>query len=131
MTCSSVVKIRAKRRIGDCVILEAVIQRGSVKKVFLEISQNSQENICVGVSFLKKLQAEACNLINKETLALVPSCKFCKIFKNTFYYRTPAVVASVIFLLLFQPKMTLFIYLLIKQKGELNTRFYGIEIGTA
>ena len=30
---------------------EAVAQRGSVKEAFLEISQNSQENIFVGVSF--------------------------------------------------------------------------------
>ena len=37
--------------------LEAVTQRGSVKKVFFKISQNSQENTCVGVPFLIKLQA--------------------------------------------------------------------------
>ena len=36
---------------------EAVAQRCSVKKVFLEISQNSQENNCARVSFLIKLQA--------------------------------------------------------------------------
>ena len=36
---------------------EAVIQRRSVKKVFLEISQNSQENTCAKVAFLIKLQA--------------------------------------------------------------------------
>ena len=30
---------------------EAVVQRCSVKKVFLEISQNSQENTCARVSF--------------------------------------------------------------------------------
>ena len=36
---------------------EAGVRRGSVKKVFLEISQNSQENTCARVSFLKKLQA--------------------------------------------------------------------------
>ena len=30
---------------------EAVPQRCSVKKVFLEISQNSQENTCAKVSF--------------------------------------------------------------------------------
>ena len=36
---------------------EAVVQRWSVKNVFLEISQNSQENTCVRVSFLIKLQA--------------------------------------------------------------------------
>ena len=36
---------------------EAAIQMCSAKKVFLEISQNSQENTCAGVSFLIKLQA--------------------------------------------------------------------------
>ena len=36
---------------------EAVAQRYSVKKVFLEVSQNSQENTCARVSFLIKLQA--------------------------------------------------------------------------
>ena len=35
---------------------EAVAQGCSVKKVFLEISQNSQENTCARVSFLIKLQ---------------------------------------------------------------------------
>ena len=34
---------------------EAVLQRCSVKKVFLEISQDSQENTCVRVSFSIKL----------------------------------------------------------------------------
>ena len=32
---------------------------------------------------------EACNFIEKETLAQVFSCKSCGIYKNTFYYRTP------------------------------------------
>ena len=36
---------------------EAVAERCSVKKVLLEISQNSQENACAIVSFLIKLQA--------------------------------------------------------------------------
>ena len=34
-----------------------------VKKLFLQISQNSQKNTCARVSFLKKLQASACNFI--------------------------------------------------------------------
>ena len=34
---------------------EAVAQRSSVKKVFLEISQNSQENTCVRDSFFNKV----------------------------------------------------------------------------
>ena len=42
--------------------LEAVAQRCSVKKVFLGISQDSQENNWSRVSFL---QAEACNFIKK------------------------------------------------------------------
>ena len=43
----------------DCylVLLEAVVQRCSAKKVFLEILQNSQENACARVTFLIKLQA--------------------------------------------------------------------------
>ena len=52
-----------------------------VKKVFLEISQNAQENTCARVSFSIK----ACNSIEKETLAQVFSCEFCEIYKNTFY----------------------------------------------
>ena len=39
------------------VATEAGVQRCSVKKVFLEILQNSQENTCVRVSFLIKFLA--------------------------------------------------------------------------
>ena len=45
---------------------EAVVQTCSVKKVFLEISQNS----------------------------LKDTCEFCEISKNTFSYRIPLVAAS-------------------------------------
>ena len=38
------------------ILSEAVAQRCSVKKVFLKISQNSQENTCTRDSFLIKLQ---------------------------------------------------------------------------
>ena len=40
-----------------CFGTKAVARRCSVKKVFLEISQNSQENTCARVSFLIKLKA--------------------------------------------------------------------------
>ena len=40
-------------------LLEAVPQTCSVKKVFLENSQNSPENTCARVSILIKLQARA------------------------------------------------------------------------
>ena len=58
-------------------------QRCSVKKVFLEISQNSQENTCARDSFLIKFQA--CNFIKKESLAQVFSCEFCEISKDNFF----------------------------------------------
>ena len=70
---------------------EAVAQRLSVKKVFLEISQNPQENACTRVSFLLTLQA--CNFIKKETLARVFYCEFCEISKNTFFHRTRLMAA--------------------------------------
>ena len=52
---------------------EAVAMRCSVKKVLLEISQDSQENTCSRVSLLR------------ETLAQVFSCKFCEISENIFF----------------------------------------------
>ena len=72
---------------------EAVAQTRSVKKMFLEISQNSQENTCAKVYFLI-IANVACNFIKKETLAQVFSCEFCEIYKNTFFHRTPLVAAS-------------------------------------
>ena len=64
---------------------EAVVQRCSVKKVFLEISQNSQENTFARVSFLIKLQAKVYYFIKKETLAQVFFCEFFELSKNTFF----------------------------------------------
>ena len=64
--------------------LEAVVQSCSVKKMFLNFSQNSRENTCARASFLIKLQ----------TLAQVFSREFCEIFKNTYFYGTPLVDAS-------------------------------------
>ena len=62
-----------------------------VKNVFLEISQNSQENTSARDSFLIKLQARGqqlyCNFIKIESLTQVFSCGFCEIFNNTLFYR--------------------------------------------
>ena len=60
---------------------EAVIRWCSVEKVFLKISQNSQENTCTRVSS----RLRSTTLLKKETLAQVFSCKFCEISKNTFF----------------------------------------------
>ena len=45
---------------------EEVVRRYSVKKLFLKISQNSQESTSFGVSFLIKLQA--CSLLYRTLL---------------------------------------------------------------
>ena len=74
---------------------EAVVWRCSVKKMFLEILQNSQENTCAKVSFLIKLQVEAFNFIKKETLIQVFSCEFCEISKDSFSYKTLPMATSV------------------------------------
>ena len=93
MSSSESVPVALSQKSKTCLTSEAVVQRCSVKKVFLEISQNSQKNSCTRVSFSTKLQAS--NVIRKETLAQVFSCEFCEIFKNTFSYRTFPVAASV------------------------------------
>ena len=54
-----------------------------LKKLFLKISQNSQENTCAWVSFLIKLQVSL-NFIKEEALVQVFSYEFCEILKNTF-----------------------------------------------
>ena len=59
----------------------AVTRRCSVEKVFLKISQNSPV-----------LRPET--FIQEDILAQVFSCEFCKIFKNTFFYKTLLVIAS-------------------------------------
>ena len=63
---------------------DAVAQRCSVKRFFLEISQN----LATG------FRSQTCNFIKIETLAQLLSCGFCEIFKNTFSYKTPLVAAS-------------------------------------
>ena len=48
------------------LLLEVVVRRSSVKKVFLEISQTSQENTCASDSFFNKVE-------------------FCEVSKNSFF----------------------------------------------
>ena len=83
---------------------EAAIEGVLQEKLFLEILQNSQENICVNK--VAGLRPKVRNFIKKETLTLVFSCEFfiglrpatllkketyvfsfefCKISKTTFF----------------------------------------------
>ena len=63
------------------------------KKVFLKISQNSQENIFARVFFNKVAGLRPATLLKKR-LAQLFSCEFCEISKNTFSHRTTPVIAS-------------------------------------
>ena len=71
----------------------------SVKKVFLEILLNpylcKKKYLCQSLFFNKVAGLRPTTLL-KRNLAQVFSCEFCKIFKNTFSYRTPPVAASVV-----------------------------------
>ena len=62
----------------ELVNSEAVELRCSVRKVFSEISQNSQENTCARVSFFNKVAG----------LGLELPVNFAK-FLRTLFYRTP------------------------------------------
>ena len=74
-------------------ITKSVPWRCSIKKLFLEIQQNSPDNNCAKAYFLMKLQASTCIFSKKETVAQVFSCEFCKISKNIFSYGTPLMAA--------------------------------------
>ena len=49
---------------------------------------------CEGLFFNKIAGSRPPTLLKKETLAQMFSCEFCEIYKNTYFYRTPPVVAS-------------------------------------
>ena len=76
--------IKDKFLASGILYTEAVTLSCSVRKVFLEILQNSQGNTCARVSSLIKLQAESCNFIKKETVAQVFSVNFAKLVGTPF-----------------------------------------------
>ena len=64
---------------------EAVSRRCSIKKVFLEILQNSQENTCVRVSFLIKLQAWPATLLKKKLWHKCFPVNYVKFLRTPFF----------------------------------------------
>ena len=60
-------------------------ERYSVKKLFLEISQNPQENTCARDSFLIKLQAAGATLLKKRLWHRCFSMNFAKFSRKTFF----------------------------------------------
>ena len=77
---------------------EVFCKKGVLKK----FAKFSGKHLCQSL-FFNKVAGGACNFIKKETLAQVFSCEFCKISKNTFFYRTPPVAASVLISPLYCP----------------------------
>ena len=85
-------KTHLSNSISSQIASEAVTRRGSVKQVVLKnFAKFTGKHQCQGL-FLIKLRASG--TCEKETLAHTFSCEFCEIFKNTFFYITPLVVAS-------------------------------------
>ena len=70
------------------ILIEAVVQRCSVKKVFLEIPQNSQENSCARVSFLINLQARPATLLKKRLWHRRFSVNFLEFLRTPFLWNT-------------------------------------------
>ena len=67
----------------------------SVRKgVLRSFAKFTGKHLCQTL-FWQSCRPDACNFIKKETLAPVFTCEYCGISKNTFFYRTPQVDASV------------------------------------
>ena len=64
---------------------KAVARKSSIKKVFLNISQNLQENNRAGFSFSMKLQTDALELHQKRLRYKYFSVNFHQIFKKTYF----------------------------------------------
>ena len=64
---------------------QTVIRMCSVKKVLLEISQNSQENTCARVCFLIKLQAWGQQLYYKRLWHMCSPLNFLKFLRTSFF----------------------------------------------
>ena len=76
------------------MVNERWIQNCSVKKAFIKISQNSQENTCAKVSFSVKCSLQLYWKGNRNRSVFVSTLP---IFQEHFFYGTPPVVASVTF----------------------------------
>ena len=70
---------------------KSIINRCSIKKLFSKISQYLQENTCVGVSFLIKMQAFRFAILLKTDSNTDVSREYCKTFKNTWEHLWTAV----------------------------------------
>ena len=76
---------------------EAATRGALQKKLLLKISEITQENTSVVVSFessCRKLQVQGLQLYSKETPTQLFSCEICKIFKSTYVEEHLRITAS-------------------------------------
>ena len=78
------------------LVPEAVAQICFVKKVFVEISQNSQKNTCAKFFFLIKFS-------KKKLWHRCFTVSFAQFLRASFFYGTPPMAASVVHLCCFHP----------------------------
>ena len=69
-------------------------RRCSIKKLFLKISQYSQENTCVQVSSESRCGASGRQLYLKEIPTQVFFCEYCEIFKKAYFEENLRTAAS-------------------------------------
>ena len=69
---------------------KTVVRRCSVKRFFLKISQSSQRNTCVGVSFNKVADIKTCNFIKKRHQHKSFPVKFAKFLRTLFFTKPPS-----------------------------------------
>ena len=68
------------------------------KGAFRNLAKFTGKHLCQRLDSFNKVARQACNFINKESLAQVFSCEFCEIFKNTFFKEHLLSLASRIFI---------------------------------
>ena len=101
---------------------KAVVQRFSVKKVFLEITQNSQENTYARVSFLIKLQASESALLKKRLWHRCFPVNFAKFLRATFFTEQLRWLLLLIVLLLSTLLVFSYCQMRIRQKSKFLMR---------
>ena len=76
-----------------------------LKKLFFNISQNSQQSSCVAAFLINIFKSDACKVIEKDTATVLFFCEFCKsfnankagLFEGSFFW--PSFIYIYIFLI--------------------------------
>ena len=80
LTRHEVCSIGQTKDIALMQLLQQFYKKGNLEN----FAKFIRKHLCQSDFFKKKMQAEACNFINNETLAHVFFSEFCEIFKNIF-----------------------------------------------